>query len=190
MFKRLFSLLFLTTFLAVAQAEPSSPIQVLLTTNQGDIRLELYPDKAPKTVENFLHYVQNNYYDGLIFHRVMENFMIQAGGYTPSLSAREPDRESVINESLNGLKNEKGTIAMARQTDPNSAKAQFYINVVTNWSLNARNGQPGYTVFGKVVQGANVADKISHVYTKAAGPFANLPDTPIIIIKAEVVDSE
>ena len=85
MFKRLFSLLFLTTFLAVAQAEPSTPIQVLLTTNQGDIRLELYPDKAPKTVENFLHYVQNNYYDGLIFHRVMENFMIQAGGYTPSL---------------------------------------------------------------------------------------------------------
>jgi len=190
MFKRVFSIVFLTTFLTTAQAESSTPIEVLLTTDLGDIRLELYPDKAPVTVENFVNYVQNQYYDGLIFHRVIQGFMIQAGGYTPDLSMREPSGSSIINESTNGLKNEKGTIAMARQTDPNSAKAQFFINVVPNWSLNARNGQPGYTVFGKVIQGTNVADKISRIFTQAVGPFANLPETPVRIIKAEVVDSK
>ena len=190
MFKRVFSIVFLITFLTTAQAESSTPIEVLLTTDLGDIRLELYPDKAPVTVENFVNYVQNQYYDGLIFHRVIQGFMIQAGGYTPDLSMREPSGSSIINESTNGLKNEKGTIAMARQTDPNSAKAQFFINVVPNWSLNARNGQPGYTVFGKVIQGINVADKISRIFTQAVGPFANLPETPVRIIKAEVVDSK
>src|SRR5690606_20370188 len=130
--------------------EATAPVQVNVKTDKGDFTIELYPDKAPETVANFLGYANRYFYDGLIFHRVVKDFVIQTGGYTFDLSTKETD-DPVINESDNGLKNRRGTLAMARHADPNSATSQFYINVRDNSSLDASAGKPGYTVFGKVV---------------------------------------
>ncbi len=190
MLKNALRVLFTSIILLAAQVQADSSVQVLLTTDHGDIKLELYPDKAPVTVENFINYVNGKHYDGLIFHRVMKGFVIQAGGFKDDLTRREPSGKAIVNESFNGLSNTKGTIAMARQTDPDSAKAQFYINMADNWTLNPRNGKPGYTVFGKIIQGTNVADKISRQPITSMGPFANLPETPIHIIKAQVIGNE
>ena len=182
-------LLALATAAAVptaAWSQVAAP-RVKLTTSAGDIVLQLEPAKAPKTVANFLQYVQEKHYDGTVFHRVIDGFMIQGGGFTPDLrqkSARAP----IALEADNGLKNDRGTIAMARTSDPNSATAQFFINVKNNDMLNAPNPDGhGYAVFGKVVSGTEVVDKIKAVATGNKGPHQNVPTTPVTITSATVV---
>ena len=160
---------------------------VLLTTNHGDIKLELYADKAPKTVENFLNYVKAGHYDGTIFHRVIDNFMIQGGGFEPGMK-QKPTNAPVENEAKNGLKNEAYTVAMARTSDPHSASAQFFINVKNNSFLDYP-GQDGwgYCVFGEVVEGRDVVDKIRAVQTTRSGMFSDVPAQNVVIEKAEIV---
>ncbi|MGZ3184107.1 MAG: peptidylprolyl isomerase [Telluria sp.] len=160
---------------------------VLLTTNMGAIKLELDAEKAPKTVENFLHYVNAGHYDGTIFHRVIGNFMIQGGGFDANMK-QKPTDQTVENEAKNGLKNDKYTIAMARTSDPHSASAQFFINVTDNGFLDYP-GQDGwgYAVFGKVSEGQDVVDQIKKVRTSRSGMHADVPVEPVIIEKAEVV---
>jgi peptidyl-prolyl cis-trans isomerase B (cyclophilin B) len=160
---------------------------VLLTTNHGDIKLELYADKAPKTVENFLAYVNAGHYNGTIFHRVIDGFMVQGGGFEPGMK-QKPTNATVENEAKNGLKNEPYTVAMARTSDPHSASAQFFINVKNNAFLDYP-GQDGwgYCVFGKVIEGQDVVDKIRAVKTTRSGMFADVPADDVIIEKAEVV---
>lgn len=158
--------------------------KVKLSTSAGDIVLELYPDKAPKSVENFLQYVRDKHYDGTVFHRVMDGFMIQGGGFTADLQ-QKPTRAPIPLEATNGLKNDRGTIAMARTANPNSATAQFFINVANNASLNAPSPDGhGYAVFGKVVTGMDVVDKIKNVAVGNQGPYQNVPTTPVTILKA------
>jgi len=161
--------------------------QVDLKTSAGSIRVELYPAKAPKTVENFLRYVRDGHYDGTIFHRVIPGFMVQGGGMTPNM-AQKPTRAPVPIESKNGLKNEVGTLAMARTSDPNSATSQFFINVSNNGFLDypGQDGH-GYTVFGKVVDGMDVVNKIVAMPTGNQGMHQNVPRTPILIESASVV---
>lgn len=181
----------LAAFLALTApiAAAANP-QVELKTTQGPIVVELYPDKAPGTVENFLRYVKDSFYDGTVFHRVIPGFMVQGGGFTSDFR-QKPTREPVRNEASNGLKNERGTLAMARTGDPHSATAQFFINTVDNPSLNFRAPNPqgyGYTVFGKVVKGMDVVDKIAALPTGAGGPFpSEVPREPVLIDKASVV---
>jgi peptidyl-prolyl cis-trans isomerase A (cyclophilin A) len=161
--------------------------QVDLKTSAGTIRLELYPAKAPKTVENFLQYVRDGHYNGTIFHRVIPGFMIQGGGMTPNM-AQKQTRAPIPIESKNGLKNDVGTLAMARTSDPNSATAQFFINVNNNNFLNypGQDGH-GYAVFGKVVSGMDVVNKIVGAPTGNQGMHQNVPRTPIVIESASVV---
>ena len=171
----------------LATASPAFAQKVRLATSAGDIVLELEPGKAPRTVDNFLRYVQAGHYDGVIFHRVIENFMIQTGGYQPDMSEK-PTRAPIVLESRNGLSNVRGSIAMARTATPASATAQFFINVNDNLFLDqarARDGE-GYAVFGKVVEGMDVVEKIRAVPTKPAGMHENLPITPVTIRKASV----
>ena len=171
--------------LLTALALPSWAQKVRLATTSGDIVVELDAAKAPKTVDNFIKYVRAGHYDGVIFHRVIDGFMIQTGGYKPDLSEK-PVRAPVALESRTGLSNLRGTIAMARTSDPNSATAQFFINVNDNYGLdqpNARDGE-GYAVFGKVIEGMDVVEKIKAVSTRSQSVFQNLPVTPITIRKA------
>lgn len=163
--------------------------QVFIETDLGNFTVELYPDKAPVTVANFLHYVKTYHYHGTLFHRVIKGFMIQAGGYGFDLYPREPG-DPIINESSNGLKNTRGTIAMARTSDPDSARAQFFINAANNTHLDYRKGEPGYTVFGKVVSGMDVVDKISRVPVKRQGAFKHLPKEPVMLLKATAIDPQ
>ena len=182
---------FLLALLLLAAAGTSwaaaKPPRVLLQTTLGDITLELAADKAPKTVANFLQYVDEGFYDGTIFHRVISNFVIQGGGYTPDF-VKKPTRAPIPNEANNGLSNLRGSIAMARTSDPHSATAQFFINVVDNTFLDHRSQTLrgwGYTVFGKVVEGMEVVDKIRRVPTGRGGPFAkDVPRGPVIIKRA------
>jgi len=164
--------------------------QVIMTTNVGAITIELFADKAPKSVGNFLKYVQNGFYNGTIFHRVISNFMIQGGGFGTDFQ-RKPTDASIMNEANNGLKNVKGTLAMARTSDPHSATAQFFINVKDNDFLNHSSPTPrgwGYAVFGKVIKGMNVVEKIRNVETGSKGPLRqDVPQTDIIIEKVEVI---
>jgi peptidyl-prolyl cis-trans isomerase B (cyclophilin B) len=160
---------------------------VILTTNHGTIKLELDAEKAPKTVANFLDYVQSGHYNGTIFHRVIDGFMIQGGGFEPGMK-QKPTNDPIENEAKNGLKNEPYTIAMARTSAPHSASAQFFINVKNNSFLDYP-GQDGwgYCVFAKVVEGTDVVDKIKSVKTTRTGMFADVPVENVIIEKAEVV---
>lgn len=160
---------------------------VLLTTNHGNIKIELDADKAPKTVENFLAYVNSGHYAGTIFHRVIDGFMIQGGGFEPGMK-QKPTEAPVENEAKNGLKNEPYTLAMARTSDPHSASAQFFINLKRNDFLDAP-GQDGwgYCVFGKVVEGKEVVDQIKATKTTRTGGHADVPVDDVIIEKAEVV---
>ena len=174
-----------TIFVAPVHAQ-NAP-RVKLATSLGDIVVELNPAKAPKTVENFLQYVADKHYDGTIFHRVIDGFMIQGGGFTPDM-VQKPMRPPIPLEATNGLKNDTYTIAMARTNVPDSATAQFFINVKDNAMLNAP--QPdghGYAVFGKVVSGTEVVDKIKGVPTGNKGPFQNVPTTPVVITSATLV---
>ena len=166
-------------------AEP----QVDLKTSAGTIRLELYPAKAPKTVANFLQYVKDGHYDGTIFHRVIPGFMVQGGGFDPGFK-QKATRDPIQNEAKNGLKNDLGTLAMARTSAPHSASAQFFINVKDNDFLNAAAAQDGwgYAVFGKVVSGMDVVTKIAATPTGAGGPFrSDVPRAAVVIQSATVV---
>ena len=182
--KKTLCTLLLLPFLAFAQDPVPAHPYIKLETSEGDIILELDGRRAPITVGNFLKLVDSGYFDGTIFHRVIPDFMIQAGGYTPGLKLKEPEG-TIVNESGNGLKNLRGTIAMARTADPHSANAQFFINVVDNASLNPQADRWGYAVFGSVIQGMDVADKIAQVPTGPQGNFSqDVPQIPVIINKA------
>ena len=162
---------------------------IKLTTNHGVISLELNAEKAPKTVANFLAYVEAGHYDGTIFHRVIKNFMIQGGGMEPNMN-QKPCSAPIENEAANGLKNKRGSIAMARTNDPHSATAQFFINVVDNDFLNFTSPSGsgwGYCVFGEVVDGMDVVDKIRAVATGNKGFHQDVPKEDVIIEKAEIV---
>ena len=173
---------------ASARAERSHPL-VKLETSMGDITLELYPDKAPVTVANFLEYVKAGFFDGTIFHRVINGFMIQGGGLDVQMN-KKPTRAPIKNEADNGLTNDAYTIAMARTGDPNSATAQFFISVANNTFLNHTAKTPqgwGYAVFAKVVKGKEVVDKIKVVATTTRDSYENVPQEPVTILKATVV---
>lgn len=167
---------------ASAPAAKAKPV-VVIETSEGAMTVELWPDKAPKTVENFLRYVDEKHYDGTIFHRVMPGFMIQGGGFTQDMQEKAT-HEPIQNEARADTPNERGTLAMARMRNPHSATAQFFINTVNNAGLNfsaATVQGYGYTVFGKVMSGMDVADKIERVQTAAQGPMENVPVKPVII---------
>jgi peptidyl-prolyl cis-trans isomerase B (cyclophilin B) len=171
-----------------ARAERSHPV-VKLETSKGDITLELYPDKAPATVANFLQYVKDGFYNGTIFHRVINGFMIQGGGFSADLN-QKPTRAPIKNEANNGMANDAYTIAMARTMVPDSATAQFFINVNNNQALNHTGKTPqgwGYAVFGKVIKGKEVVDQIKAVATTTKGMHQNVPVEPVTIVKASVV---
>ncbi len=160
---------------------------VKLETSMGNIVIELNEQAAPVTVKNFLGYVEESFFDGTIFHRVIPGFMIQGGGFTTEMEQKET-REPIINEAANGLKNERGTIAMARQNDPDSATCQFFINHRDNGSLDyVENGKPGYTVFGKVIEGMDVVDAIASVVTTTRMGYNDVPVNPVVIKSARVV---
>ncbi len=160
---------------------------VIITTNHGDIKLELDAEKAPKTVANFLEYVKSGHYEGTIFHRVIDGFMIQGGGFEPGMK-QKPTTGNVDNEAKNGLKNVEYSVAMARTSEPHSASAQFFVNIKNNSFLDYP-GQDGwgYCVFGKVVEGKDVVDKIKAVKTTRTGMFADVPVENVVIEKVVVV---
>ncbi|WP_440531749.1 peptidylprolyl isomerase [Variovorax sp. YR566] len=175
------------TFAATGYAQTAAAPRVKLATSAGDIVVELDAAKAPKSVENFLQYVKDKHYDGTVFHRVIDGFMIQGGGFTADLQ-QKPTRAPIPLEASNGLKNDKYTIAMARTGNPNSATSQFFINVKNNDSLNAPNPDGyGYTVFGKVVAGADVVDKIRAVATGNKGGMQNVPLEAVTIKSATLL---
>ncbi len=164
--------------------------KVRLTTNLGAIVIELNAEKAPKTVANFIEYVQSGHYDGTIFHRVIKNFMIQGGGYTTDMKEKGKTSAPITNEADNGLKNDKYTIAMARTSDPHSATAQFFINVKDNDFLNFTSPTPsgwGYAVFGAVAEGFDVVDAIEKVKTSRSGFHQDVPADAVVIEKAEML---
>jgi cyclophilin family peptidyl-prolyl cis-trans isomerase len=166
---------------------PGNPVAVISTT-KGDITVELFKDKAPVSVENFLHYTRENFYAGTVFHRIERGFVIQGGGYTESL-AEKPTRDPILNEATNGLRNLRGTLGMARRTQLRSATSQFYINVANNGQLDHRGYTPsefGYAVFGRVLSGMDVVDQISNVPVRTAGDFASYPAEPIVITGVKV----
>ena len=164
------------------KAEKKNPL-VTMETSLGTIQIELDPEHAPVTVKNFLEYTKKGFYNGTIFHRVIPTFMIQGGGFTPEFEQKKTNKP-ITNEASNGLKNDRGTIAMARTSDPNSATAQFFINVKDNPPLNRddpRSDGSGYAVFGKVIKGMEVVDKIKDVKTTERPPFRDVPETPVVI---------
>ncbi|NLG19552.1 MAG: peptidyl-prolyl cis-trans isomerase [Fibrobacter sp.] len=186
-------LLSLFFWMAVAQEQetPDYP-QVSITTTKGEIVVELKPDKAPVTVENFLEYVKSGFYDNTIFHRVIKGFMIQGGGLTADLNKKKT-RDPIQNEADNRLSNRRYTIAMARTNDPHSATAQFFINTASNSPLDFKNKSQagwGYCVFGRVVKGTEVVDAIENVKTSGNGMMNDVPVEPIVIKKATLLDSD
>ena len=167
----------------------AQPVKVELATNKGVIVLELYTEKAPKSVANFVDYVKAGHYDGTIFHRVIDGFMVQGGGFDKDMK-QKPTRAPIQNEAANGLKNDFGTVAMARTPDPHSASAQFFINVKNNDFLNFKEASQqgfGYAVFGKVVGGLDVVEKITKVPTGNVGGHQNVPRDPVVLEKARVL---
>jgi peptidyl-prolyl cis-trans isomerase B (cyclophilin B) len=174
---------------AVATKAPAANPRVALDTSKGRIVIEVYADKAPKSARNFLDYVKAGHYNNTIFHRVMPGFMIQGGGFTPDMTEK-PTRGPIQNEADNQVLNQRGTVAMARTGDPNSATAQFFVNLVNNGFLNFRSKTAegwGYTVFGNVVEGMDVVDAIAQVPTATKGMYEAVPVTPVVIKKASVV---
>jgi peptidyl-prolyl cis-trans isomerase B (cyclophilin B) len=165
---------------------------IRIQTSKGVIELELDATKAPQTVKNFLEYVQSGFYDGTIFHRVIDGFMIQGGGLEPGMKEKRATHAPIKNEADNGLKNERGTVAMARTNDPHSATAQFFINVVNNSFLNHSSPTTdgwGYCVFGRVTNGMDVVDAIKGVATTSKGYFQDVPAEDVVIEKVEVVEN-
>lgn len=167
----------------VSQVAVAANPQVIFETNRGNFIVELYPEKAPKTVANFMKYVDSGFYKETIFHRVINHFMIQGGGFSADMSEKET-LAPIINEAANGLLNEPGTIAMARTSDPNSATAQFFINLENNVPLNFQGSDPdliGYCVFGRVLKGMDVVREIGASPTKNVGPYADVPKSTVLI---------
>lgn len=176
---------------AAAPAEAPTNPKARIKTNEGDIVIELNAVKAPKSVENFIQYANDGFYNGTIFHRVINNFMIQGGGFTPDLR-QKPTRPSIPNEAKNGLSNKVGSVSMARTPDPNSATAQFFINLVDNRNLDFVSDERaetwGYAVFGQVVEGMDVVEKIKAIPTGPKGPFrSDVPTTDVVIEKVEIL---
>ena len=185
----LFLLLSISVAAQVPDDVPAHPY-IKFETTEGDIILELDGRRAPITVANFLALVDDGYFDGTIFHRVIPGFMIQGGGYTPGLELKESD-EYIVNESGNGLKNKKGTIAMARQESPHTAKAQFFINLKNNKALEPHPDHWGYAVFGYVIEGMKIAEKIADVPTGPGGQFqSDVPVVPVVVKKASRYEFE
>ena len=186
--------LMLSALTAVASGEQAPNPRILMKTSDGDITIELFADKAPLTVQNFLQYAEDGYYNGTVFHRVISNFMIQGGGFTAALEEK-PTREPIINESRNKLHNTRGTLAMARTNDPDSATAQFFINQRSNLRLDWSPGKDGYAVFGAVIDGMQVVDIIALSDTGSAqaqttrGPavFQDVPVKPVVILSVSRV---
>ena len=187
MYRQLFAFVVGLFFAAAIQA---APIRAELKTSLGPIVVELYQEQAPKTVENFLQYAKDDFFAGTVFHRVINGFMIQGGGFTADMK-QKPARASIPNEAKNGLKNELGTLAMARTSDPHSASAQFFINLKANDFLDypGRDGW-GYAVFGKVVEGMDVVQKIAKVATGNAGGHQNVPTTPVVIESVKILSDK
>jgi len=171
-----------------ADSEPKGGPVVLMSTSMGEVKIELYEKEAPETVKNFLAYVNDKFYDGTIFHRVIPGFMVQGGGFTAAME-QKPTKPPIKNEAGNGLKNDTGTLAMARTSDPDSATAQFFINVKNNDFLNRDKAQDGvgYTVFGKVIEGMDVVHKIEQVQTSRKGMYADAPVESVLIKSITVV---
>lgn len=187
MYRRLFALFLSLFFAAAVQAAPP---RVELKTSLGTMIVELYPEQAPKTVENFLQYAKDDFYAGTIFHRVIDGFMIQGGGLTPEMKEKAP-RAPIPNEAKNGLRNEPGTLAMARTNDPHSAAAQFFINLKANSFLDYPGRDNwGYAVFGKVVEGMDVVQKIGKVATGNSGFHQNVPTTPVVIESVKILSDK
>lgn len=173
-----------------AQAPVAAPRPVVeIVTDHGPITVELRPDRAPQTVANFLALVDERFYDGLVFHRVIAGFMVQAGGFDADMNRRQAPR-TVPNESVGGLANERGTIAMARTTHPDSAGAQFYINMADKAHLNAQGGKPGYTVFGRVIAGLEVAERIEAAPTDTVDGRPDVPVEPVTIVTVRRVGAQ
>jgi cyclophilin family peptidyl-prolyl cis-trans isomerase len=195
MFKKLILIIsilgVLMAFATTIQANKTNP-KVIMKTSMGDITIELYPDKAPITVKNFFSYVDEKFFDGTIFHRVMKRFMIQGGGLTPDFTEK-PTKPTIKNEAANKLKNKRGTIAMARMPDKDSATSQFFINHVDNPGLDHRDNTPegyGYAVFGKVINGMDVVDAIANVTIMTKSGRANVPRETITIISIRRVEND
>jgi cyclophilin family peptidyl-prolyl cis-trans isomerase len=170
----------------MTQQTEKNPV-VVLETSMGSIKIELFADKAPVTVANFLSYVREGFYDGIIFHRIISNALVQAGGFKPGLVYQEPTHPTIANEASNGLSNERGTISMARAYPADSAAAQFFINVVDNPELDHRGPEPqdfGFAVFGRVIEGMGTVDKMTWIPTGPVGDLRNVPQENIIILKA------
>lgn len=184
---RLFALLLA---LLITPAALAANPKVELKTSLGAVVIELYPENAPKTVENFVQYVKSGFYDGTIFHRVIPGFMAQGGGFTPNFQ-QKPARPAIRNEAGNGLRNAVGTVAMARTADPHSATAQFFINVADNDFLDFKSPDDkgyGYTVFARVTSGMDVVQKMLQVPTATVGPHQNVPRQPVIIERARLIE--
>ena len=173
--------LFFGAFLAVAQ--PAAAAQVEMRTTLGVLVIEVDEKRAPETAANFLKYVDDGFFDGLIFHRVIPGFVIQGGGFTPDMQKRDT-RAPIVNEANNGRKNAKYTLSMARTNDPNSATSQFFINLAHNEPLDYSANNPGYAVFGEVISGQEVVDAVAKVKTTTFAPYRDVPEVPVIIEKA------
>lgn len=187
--KQIFLIVFILLFSITSNIQAETTM-VKMDTNHGTIMLELDADSAPNTVANFLTYVKEGFFDGTIFHRVISNFMIQGGGFSEDMS-QKTTHDPIKNEANNGLKNDNGTIAMARTGDPHSATAQFFINVKDNDFLNFSSETPqgwGYAVFGKVTEGMDVVEKIKGVATTTKGPYQDVPQEAVIIEKVSIVE--
>ena len=183
--------LLITQFGLAAEAKDASTNPMIkLETEKGDITLELFPSKAPISVDNFIKHANDFHYDGLIFHRVIKGFMIQSGGFTFDLTPRLPTRAPIVNESKNGLTNGRGTIAMARSGDPDSAQAQFYINHRGDMLPDAKGDKMGYAVFGRVTRGMDVVDAIAKVRTQTVSMYQNVPVEPVRILTARLLNPE
>lgn len=165
---------------STAPAASANAVNVIMETSLGTIRLALDTEQAPLTTANFITYVEDEFYDGLIFHRIIDGFMVQGGGFNSDMEQKAV-RAPIVNESSNGLSNARGTIAMARTQAPDSATAQFYINLVNNPNLDYRNGRAGYAVFGRVVEGMDVVDRMAKVPTGNRGRFQDVPVEPVLI---------
>lgn len=190
MLRHLASYLFITCFFFNPTLQADDTVRAVMKTSKGEIELELYADKAPASVENFVNYANSGFYDGTIFHRVISHFMIQGGGFTPDMQ-KKTTGEAIPNEAANGLSNKRGTIAMARTNQPHSATAQFFINVQDNMNLDYTGESDsrawGYAVFGRVTGGMEVVDEIRFVQTATKPPYSNVPVEPVIIESVSII---
>jgi len=185
--RRIAMFIVLTMTLASQGVAAEEVTRVVMKTSMGEIQLELYPEKAPASVENFVNYANSGYYDGTIFHRVISNFMIQGGGFTTDMQKKSTN-SSIQNEANNGLSNRRGTIAMARLPQPHSATSQFFINVQNNMNLDYKGGNDwGYAVFGQVTSGMEVVDDIRFVQTTRKSAFSDVPVEPVIIEQVRII---